>query len=90
MRIHNWTVEVIDGGHLGIGEFWICKDCGASGGSTVNDKRPTRCFYAGTGLDLDEDCSVSKKMIDAYELGFARCLARIPPKIQKKFSLGNK
>lgn len=45
MTHHTWTIEEVDGGTVGIGEFWLCKGCGASGGPVLwrgKDALPTR------------------------------------------------
>lgn len=63
MKRHNWIKEYIDAGHID-GEFWICADCDASGGPTLYDPPKWKPFYAnGSGLQLSDDCIVSKEMI---------------------------
>jgi hypothetical protein len=32
MKPHAWEVEEVDGGPVGVDDFWICHQCGASGG----------------------------------------------------------
>jgi hypothetical protein len=39
MLEHNWEVEEIDGGALGVGTFLKCNRCGASGVLTSGRKR---------------------------------------------------
>ena len=68
-KTHVWEVEEVDGSYLGIGEFWICHACGASGGPVMDRDRPptTRVFLAGAGLYLDaNNCNRAKKQIAAY------------------------
>lgn len=33
---HKWEIEIIDGGAIGLGEFFICHKCGASGGPNIS------------------------------------------------------
>lgn len=68
---HNWTIEEVDGGNLGIGEFWICYDCGASGGPVLGPTPKWKPFLAGTtpSLKLGDDCDVARALIAAYEAG---------------------
>lgn len=76
MKLHNWYIEEIDGGYLGIGYFWKCNDCQASGGPCFpNNKLPRvsnwPIFLAGEDLEfyLPEDCEESKRLIDNYYQG---------------------
>jgi len=32
MTTHTWAIEEIDGGPVGVGDFWHCTTCGVSGG----------------------------------------------------------
>lgn len=74
MKKHNWTTEEIDGGNLGSADFWICHDCGASGGPVWYDQNGPKeqswqPFYAdGSGLKLSDNCDEAKKQIINYEL----------------------
>ena len=75
MTNHKWEIEVIDGGSVGLGEFWKCNQCGASGGPTLwpghknsNDVPTWRPFLAGTHLKLTDDCSQSLEIIKKFEL----------------------
>ena len=66
---HRWETEDVDGGTLGIGTFWICRRCGASGGPvSLGPRHPgKRAFYAGSGLLVSgEDCDEAKKAIEKY------------------------
>ena len=68
MKKHKWTVETIDGGHLGEGDFWICENCGASGGFVFSGNEPRHPFYAdGSGLRLTNDCDESKILIEQHK-----------------------
>ena len=76
MKKHNWQVEQIDGGHLGVSDFWKCHDCGASGGPTWairgNEGPPAwEPFLAGEGRRLKlpnpEDCDDVKQRIIAHK-----------------------
>lgn len=66
---HIWEAEEVDGGHLGVDEFWVCRGCGASGGVTfdVRGRKTTpRPFLAGFGRTdgaLPEDCEEAKDVI---------------------------
>lgn len=68
IRPHTWVVEEIDGGTVGIGEFWKCSDCGASGGPCLGqESRPHWVpFLAGEDLRLAYDCDVARLQIEQY------------------------
>jgi hypothetical protein len=67
MKKHNWTIKTIDGGSVGIADFWKCSDCGAGGGiipTTREPKDTERVFFPnGSGLSLTHDCDESKEII---------------------------
>jgi len=96
MEKHNWEIEVLDGGPIGDGEFWICKQCGASGGPrgwfavfggavTKEEKIPSwQPFLASTGLKLTDNCDESKKMIEAFNLAKEEKVAKKKARKQKK------
>jgi hypothetical protein len=72
MTPHTWTKEEIDGGPMGVGEFWKCSTCGASGGPTdwgkvgllSEETEPSwRPFLAGTGVKLSRACCVESQAI---------------------------
>lgn len=70
---HKWIIEEIDGGHLGVCDFWACENCEAGGGP-VNKfgngeyKLPLlwKPFLPGTGLDLSQDCDEAKQQIEIW------------------------
>src|SRR5690349_12116129 len=75
---HKWEIETVDAtaGGLDIGRFWICWECGTSGGPvgftkakediTTGPHKPWM-FLAGTPLwELSQDCEEAKKTIDDY------------------------
>lgn len=67
---HTWIIEEVDGGHVGVGDFWLCSDCGASGGPALLSSKDTPqgwIFLAGTGLNLPKDCGKAKRMIEEYK-----------------------
>lgn len=70
MTYHKWEIEEVDGGHMGVADFWKCDECGASGGlvNPIMGKPPALCFYAdGMGLQLlPNDCEKSKQMIEEH------------------------
>ena len=69
MKKHTWITEEVDGGYLGIGDFWICSECGASGGPVYSGHVIKRIFLAdGAGLTLAEDCEESKVIIDKHKM----------------------
>lgn len=87
MTEHKWEIEEVNGGHLGIDDFWKCNQCGASGGPVTRfktasenkmvavetDKPFLNPFFAdGSGLELTHNCDESKKLIAAYQLGLER------------------
>jgi hypothetical protein len=65
MTPHDWYVEEVDGGALGIGHFWKCRVCFASGGPKQWDWRQ-RPFLAGRGLKLPLDCDKAAEKIQRY------------------------
>lgn len=71
---HSWVVETIDGGHVGCADVFHCTACGAGGGFADRlDQLPGNAFYPnGSGLRLPDDCSVSKLIVAAFELGASR------------------
>ena len=73
VNTHKWEIEEIDGGAVGIEDFWICKGCGASGGvawSTFggNPSPPRHAFLAGAnGLEVDNfHCKKAKAQIEEF------------------------
>lgn len=78
MKEHTWIVQEIDGGPIGIGEFWLCSTCGASAGHLGFHETPetgrlpgrkgrlSRVFLAGPSLTLSEDCEESSRLITEY------------------------
>ena len=71
-RPHKWDVEEIDGGPVGCDDFWICHQCGASGGpvwyteSGRGDPPSMGPFLAGPALDLSDDCDEAKQQIQDF------------------------
>jgi hypothetical protein len=74
MKPHNWQIEYVDGGSVG-GNFWICYECGASGGPVGwppkgPDGKPVggirRPFFAD-GIHayerLPDDCDAARQRI---------------------------
>lgn len=85
MKQHEWSIEEIDGGHVGVAECWKCFVCGASGGPAwprkdeagkwVKEKRPGDdwCFYAdGSGVQLPLDCDQAKVRIQHHLAAFKK------------------
>jgi hypothetical protein len=70
VKPHAWEVEEVDGGALGIGDFWICKACGASGGPVWFHRRlPHYAFLAGKGLNLDaHDCERAAQQVQMFKV----------------------
>ena len=68
IKEHNWVVETIDSGHLGINNFWTCSECGAAGGPATMTKSPRWFpFYAdGSGLKLSWCCRESDRLIQKH------------------------
>lgn len=69
MTEHVWETEDVDGGHLGVEDFYICRRCGASGGPVVFGPPPTLSpFYAdGSQLEVSDDCDEAVKQITAHK-----------------------
>jgi len=70
---HTWVVEEVDCGSLGTEDFWVCKRCGASGGSAYHlislaPSTPMAFINEKIGgpLYLPEDCEKAAKMIEEY------------------------
>ena len=62
MTAHTWVSEAIDGGSVGVSDFWVCSVCGASGGPCwplAPQFRWPPFMADGTGLKLSEDCAVA-------------------------------
>jgi len=71
MKPHNWEVEEVDGGPIGIGEFWICHACGASAGPVAwfvsSKSKRWSDFLAGVSLAIsNDDCDAAKQTIEKY------------------------
>lgn len=73
MKPHKWETELIDGGHVGSDDFWICHQCGASGGPVWTDYLTKQiipgpsmgAFVPGPAIDVSEsDCEAAKVAID--------------------------
>lgn len=83
MKPHEWAIEEIDGGHVGVAECWKCFVCGASGGPAwprknaagewVTEKKDDWCFYAdGSGIRLPLDCDQAKIRIAHHLAGYKK------------------
>ena len=66
-RAHEWEVEELDSGPMGIAHFWRCSTCGAAGGPQgwwpAEPERRWHPFLAGAGVQLTEDCIESQALI---------------------------
>ena len=73
MMPHDWKVKEYDGGHVGWFSVYECAVCGATAGGMPELKQaPRGAFFAnGSGLQLSDDCAVSKQLIEAFERGVA-------------------
>lgn len=89
MTAHTWAIVEVDGGPMGIGEFWHCAACGAGGGSVWPTwPAPNRQFLAnGSGLELPDDCDQAKAMVEAFRKGYAYALQQIPAKVRTRFKI---
>jgi len=73
---HVWEIEEVES-DLGVGRFWKCKACGASGGpigGPLGDKHgeppPTMSpFLAGRNLKLPDDCEEAKVLVNGFMKG---------------------
>jgi hypothetical protein len=69
---HSWKIEEIDGGHLGVADFWTCPVCTAGGGPSWGDcdpahpPAPGRAFLPGPAFKLPDDCEAAKKIATTY------------------------
>jgi hypothetical protein len=71
MKKHDWRIEEVDGGPVGIGRFWKCVGCGASGGPVGmwdgDDEKPVWPPFLsgfGPGNPLSEDCEIAVGQIE--------------------------
>lgn len=72
MTEHKWEIELIEC-QIDNGEFWICRECGASGGPVGDGSEkpypgawpPSRLtpFLAGAGAKLSLDCDEAKQQV---------------------------
>ena len=73
---HQWQKILVDGGPVGADEFYICFECGTSGGPVDwSSKGPGSYgrFLAGAPLsDLSEDCAEAKQQIDEFVARYPR------------------
>ena len=70
MKEHNWEVETIECS-LDTVDFWICRNCGCSGGPTggQENKISDWIFVAGVPIQggvLPKDCDEARKLIDTF------------------------
>lgn len=74
MLPHDWIVEEVDGGTLGVEDFWVCRRCGASGGMAycltqgLPPSIPTPFVNGRIGgpWDLPDDCEEAARLIKKY------------------------
>lgn len=65
---HQWDIQEIDGGPMGVSDFYICRQCGASGGPHLG--RPGGevpsfpPFLAGVEATISIDCTIAKRQIE--------------------------
>ncbi len=65
MEEHIWGIEEVDGGLLGICDFYICHQCGASGGPVWPGKSPpTFAPFLADGSGYD--CAEAKRQIESH------------------------
>jgi hypothetical protein len=70
VKTHAWEIEEWDGGTIGVGHFWVCKACGASGGPVVPGRvAPTLEPFIGdgSGIKLSLDCDEARLEVLAHE-----------------------
>lgn len=66
---HAWELEEVDGGHVGVGTFYVCRACGASGGPQMTENfskvmSPYPPFLAGTpDHRISLNCNIAKQQI---------------------------
>lgn len=69
MQEHVWVIETLDGGHVGLNDFWHCPSCEASGGPVWDGCKPPTLgpFYAdGSGLQVSSDCAEARFQIQEH------------------------
>lgn len=71
MLPHDWIVEEVDCGNLGVEDFWKCRRCGAWGGGAFppwnrSIPRPFINERIGGPLDLSDDCEEAAVQIKNY------------------------
>jgi hypothetical protein len=65
MTPHTWVTEKIDGGPVGVAEFYQCSVCGACGGIAFRKGSP-KPFLAGPALPVSEDCEIAYEEISKH------------------------
>lgn len=64
---HHWETEEVDGGPAGVSDFYLCRQCGASGGPAGFGGEVPRFppFLAGQPEDsISLDCNIAKRQIE--------------------------
>lgn len=90
MLPHDWIIEEIDGGNMGVAEVWSCRTCGACNNhDALSGQPPTSAFYPnGSGLQLTMDCEESQGLIaKSIAVGFRPDLRWDLAKKRKRFFL---
>jgi len=76
---HNWVIETIDSGYLGVNDFWTCDRCGAGGGPVFFNQKTGeyvkrfKPFLPGTGIKLTDDCALAQESILLYRKEHPLC-----------------
>jgi len=90
MTDHTWSIETIDGGHIGSCDCWVCSMCGASAGPVwPGQKEPTwDPFLAGEGAGrkLPEDCDEAARVIREVTIQKFRKLPKERPDISPHYA----
>jgi hypothetical protein len=65
---HKWITEEIDGGVVGVGDFWKCSVCGVCGGPKIGHRNTKRwpAFIPGPALRVSENCGEAQIQIKEY------------------------
>ena len=66
MLPHDWIVEEVDGGPIGVEDFWICRRCKASGGLAYSTPQPFVNGRINALWDLPDDCEEAARLIEKY------------------------
>jgi hypothetical protein len=72
MSPHTWITEEIDGGALGVEDFYLCSTCGCAGGAVGLGGVKPKPFLPGPAIDLSDDCMIAQEQVLFFVHGYLR------------------